>query len=84
MDFGRIVFGIFFFGFLAAYDAWRWKRAGFVSEAMAAERRAARQSFESLKQDPGFTRSTSISIPSTAPPSMARRTQRRTAFATWG
>ena len=54
MDFGRIVLGIFVFGFLAAYYAWKWKRAGFVSEAMAAERRAARHTFESLKQDPRF------------------------------
>jgi hypothetical protein len=54
MDLGRIVLGIFLFAFLAVYYAWKWKRAGVVSDAMDAERLAARQSFELLKRDPRF------------------------------
>jgi hypothetical protein len=41
---------------LVAYFAWRAKRAWDVSEAEAAERKAARESFELLKRDPHFLR----------------------------
>jgi hypothetical protein len=42
--------------FVAGYIAWRLKRAHDVSEADAAERKAAREGFEHLKRDPQFLR----------------------------
>jgi len=39
---------------LVVYVAWKWKRASDTSDAIAAERKAARESFELLKQDPRF------------------------------
>ncbi len=50
----RIVTFIVGVGVLVAYLAWKWKRAGDVSEAEAAERKAARESFEQLKDDAHF------------------------------
>lgn len=51
---GRIVSFVFGLILVGAYLAWKWKQAGETSEAMAAERVMARQSFEALKHDPRF------------------------------
>lgn len=50
----RIATGILGVVFLVAYLVWKWKCASDASDAMAAERLAARQSFEQLKRDPRF------------------------------
>jgi hypothetical protein len=52
----RIASFILGVGLLVAYLAWKWKRAGEGSEALTAERLAARQSFEQLTRDPRFFR----------------------------
>lgn len=51
---GRLMGGFFAVVGLIAYLVWKWKLAGDQADTMAAERSAARQSFDLLKQDPRF------------------------------
>lgn len=52
----RIILGTVGLLFLAGYVAWRWKRAGVMSEAMERERFGLRRSFSVVQQDPLFGR----------------------------
>lgn len=50
----RMILGSLAVGLLVLYVVWKWKRAGQASTALSDAERAARDSFERLKQSPHF------------------------------